>query len=417
MAVKESAGIVTTTFGVPRKNTHGASDRRLWDSIPPEVGRLLRPGLLKVTDEVLKEIASRIPEYAHPADETCLQAVREVVDEALRQFAEQIENPGTPWRPEVFRAIGRGEAEEGRCLDTLQTAMRLGARVAWRRLAERSERLGLTPRHVYDLGEAVFAYLDQIAEAAGEGFEEVRAHAAGEAERRRRKLADMLLRQPAAPAETIADLAKAADWRLPKTVAGVALEEPPKDRRSPSLPPDTLFLAEAPGPCLIVPDPDGPGRAQTLEAGLRGWNAAVGLTVPPAEAATSLRWAREALDLRRRGVLDDTGSPLRCSDHLAAMIVLRDERLVDALADIRLAPLAHLRPSQRDRMTETLLAWLRYGRGAGDVAARLHVHPQTVRYRLRRLEELYGGRLDDPEVRFELEIVLRAREAARRRTP
>jgi DNA-binding PucR family transcriptional regulator len=43
------------------------------------------------------------------------------------------------------------------------------------------------------------------------------------------------------------------------------------------------------------------------------------------------------------------------------------------------------------------------------MAADLHVHPQTVRYRLARLRELLGCALDDPETRFELEVVLRAR--------
>ena len=43
------------------------------------------------------------------------------------------------------------------------------------------------------------------------------------------------------------------------------------------------------------------------------------------------------------------------------------------------------------------------------MAADLHVHPQTVRYRLARLRELLGDALDDPEARFELEVVLRAR--------
>jgi DNA-binding PucR family transcriptional regulator len=37
------------------------------------------------------------------------------------------------------------------------------------------------------------------------------------------------------------------------------------------------------------------------------------------------------------------------------------------------------------------------------------VHPQTVRYRLGRLRELLGPALDDPDARFELELVLRAR--------
>ena len=44
--------------------------------------------------------------------------------------------------------------------------------------------------------------------------------------------------------------------------------------------------------------------------------------------------------------------------------------------------------------------------GAAD---ELGVHPQTVRYRLNRLRELFGAALEDPDARFELELVLRAR--------
>jgi DNA-binding PucR family transcriptional regulator len=41
------------------------------------------------------------------------------------------------------------------------------------------------------------------------------------------------------------------------------------------------------------------------------------------------------------------------------------------------------------------------------VAARLSIHPQTARYRLNRLRELFGARLDDPEERFWLQVALR----------
>ncbi|WP_431897455.1 PucR family transcriptional regulator [Nonomuraea sp. bgisy101] len=386
----------------------GSDGRRLWESVPSGIVHALRPGIGRLSDEVIEEIQTRIPEYARPSDEIYIKVVRMAVEEAIGRFLDRIEDPDTPWNPEPFRMIGRGEAAEGRNLEPLQTAMRLGARVGWRRLTELAEPLGLSPQSLYDLGEAIFVYLDQLADAAAQGFDEARAHAAGEMERRRHRLLDLLLSQPSAGAEAIADLAKAAGWRLPRTVAGVALDD---QNGTPSLPPDVLVGLERPQPCLLVPDPNGPGQPQMLEKSLRGWRAAVGPAVPLNRAAVSLQWAEEALDLARRGVLPGARGPLRCADHMATLIVFKDEDLVGALAQARLAPLAHLRKSQQDRLAETLLAWLRYGRGAGEVAARLHVHPQTVRYRLRQLEELYGEQLGDPDIRFELEIVLRARQA------
>jgi len=47
-----------------------------------------------------------------------------------------------------------------------------------------------------------------------------------------------------------------------------------------------------------------------------------------------------------------------------------------------------------------------------EVAETLHVHPQTVRYRLGQLREDLGDSLDDPDVRFELHLALRARAGA-----
>jgi len=37
------------------------------------------------------------------------------------------------------------------------------------------------------------------------------------------------------------------------------------------------------------------------------------------------------------------------------------------------------------------------------------VHPQTVRYRLRHLQEMFGEAMNEPTARFDLEIALRAR--------
>jgi DNA-binding PucR family transcriptional regulator len=86
------------------------------------------------------------------------------------------------------------------------------------------------------------------------------------------------------------------------------------------------------------------------------------------------------------------------------------DALAGALRSSRLAPLARLRPGQRDRIAETLLAWLQSGENAAEVAQRIHVHPQTVRYRLRQIHELFGDQLRDPDRRFELQLALRLRQ-------
>ncbi|MGI5207034.1 PucR family transcriptional regulator [Spirillospora sp. CA-108201] len=160
-----------------------------------------------------------------------------------------------------------------------------------------------------------------------------------------------------------------------------------------------------------MPDPEGPGRGRMLEAALRDWVAALGPTVRTEDAARSLRWAREALPLARRGILPSDGL-VRCAEHMPALVVFKDEELVRAVAELRLAPLKEVRPRHRERLMRTLLACLQNGFNATEVANRLHVRPQTVRYRLHQLEELFGERMYEPELRLELEMVRTVRLTA-----
>ena len=61
----------------------------------------------------------------------------------------------------------------------------------------------------------------------------------------------------------------------------------------------------------------------------------------------------------------------------------------------------------------TLRAYLDRPGQVQAIAAALEVHPQTVRYRLKQLRELFGDRLEDPDARFELSLALRAAEGLR----
>jgi DNA-binding PucR family transcriptional regulator len=98
-------------------------------------------------------------------------------------------------------------------------------------------------------------------------------------------------------------------------------------------------------------------------------------------------------------------------------LVDTDERLADlvlgadpeALADLRarvLAPLAGVKPAAAERLAETLRSWLLHQGRREEVAADLVVHPQTVRYRMTQLRELYGDRLSDPATVLELTVAL-----------
>jgi PucR C-terminal helix-turn-helix domain len=379
---------------------------------------MMLPEVARVAEEMIEAIRRGVPEYARPLDDAYNGTVRHAVTHALEQFVERIANPATSRdkTATIFREIGRIEAAEGRDLEPLQTALRLGARVAWRSLcAKARDESTLDPDVLARVGEALFLYLEELAGACAEGFTTARAEVAGELERRRRRLLNLVVADPPASPEAIADLARAARWALPRKVAAVALRHQGHDYFGPlpALPPDILMDTSRDDPCLLVPDPDGPGRVQMIERGLRGWTGAIGPAVPLPRASRSLRWARQALALAERGIpapdAATPGSVIRCADHLATMVIFADEELVRALSAARLGPLQELRPGQRDMLAGTLLSWLQNGGNAKAVARQLHIHPQTARYRLRQLQALFGEALGDPDSRFELEIALRAR--------
>ena len=362
-----------------------------------------------IAAELAAAIQAGIPEYARPADARYARMVRIAVDASLGHFLDLLqdrERGRAEWR-ELFRAIGAGEQREGRSLDALQAATRLGARLGWRWLVDFAQAEGLPLPVLGRLAELLFGYLDQVADASAAGYAQAQAAEAGELDRRRRRLLELLLAEPAVPAEALASAAEAARWPLPAKLAAVAV--PASLSHAPLLPPDVLVGLERPQPCLLVPEPERLAQRRALAAGLRGVPAAVGVPVPPSDAAGSLRWARQALDLAERGVLP--GELVWCTEHLATLALFRDERLLEVLVARRLAPLAGLRAGPRKLLAETLLAWLQLDKNATEVAVRLHVHPQTVRYRLRQLDGLFGPALRDPAERFELEVALLAERA------
>jgi DNA-binding PucR family transcriptional regulator len=93
---------------------------------------------------------------------------------------------------------------------------------------------------------------------------------------------------------------------------------------------------------------------------------------------------------------------------------MADPGLIDELTRQRLGWLASMSESKRMALAETLRVWLESWSTAAEVGGRLHVHPQTVRYRLNQLKESLGERLTDPEARFGLELALRARRLRER---
>ncbi len=384
-------------------------DSEPWRALPPEVADAIEPELSAVTGEILDTIAREVPEYARPLEGSFGHGLRTGVSEALRQFVHLIRDPesGREAGRDVYVDLGRGELRQGRTLDALQSAYRVGARVAWRRLAGAARRAELDAGVISALAESIFAYIEELSADSVEGYAQERSQQEGERQRRRRELVGVLLRDPPADAADVTAAADAAAWSVPRSAAALACPEAHLDRVVRRLPADTLGTLLRGVGCVILPDPAGPGRGAQIAQAAGGGPAVLGPAGPVAELSESWSLARSALRAREAGALSGDGLT-RVEERLADLLVYDGRRLAERIADRRLASFAGLTPKARVRMEETLFAYLRQQGNAAAMADELGVHPQTARYRLARLRELLDGALDDPEARFELELALRA---------
>ncbi|MGQ4384820.1 PucR family transcriptional regulator [Streptomyces sp. SAS_270] len=394
---------------------HGVPDGPEATPVPPALAELLRARLDAVSDEVEAEVRRQVPEYARPSDGVFGRNLRAGVVQALTLFVDHIADPREHGDAiaATYHELGRGEALEGRSLDALQSALRVGGMHAWRLMGRTAEELGLDSTAVTALGELAFRTVHEVAEAAAAGYAEAQLRSADELERRRRRLLDLLLDEGPVSPEAVHGLAHSARWPVPRQVAVVALAAPP-DRQEEDRPlaaAGALVDMKSRPPRMLVPDPEGSGRfgGRAFTLALRGRPAAIGPTVPLTDAGQSLRWAVRALGLMGRGILPRQ-NVVRCADHLSTLLLYGDEPLLAQLEARVLAPLDTASAGQRVRLAETLLAWLLSGSNVPDVAARLHIHPQTVRYRLRQLEKLFGDTLHDPGARLDLILALRVGE-------
>lgn len=378
-----------------------------WHELPPEIARVLRPMLADVADEIMDAVRT-VPAYARPLEGQFGAGIRAGVQEALRHFLAEIEAGGPVARPDVYTTLGRGEMRSGRSLESLLSAYRVGARVAWRRFAAVGAEAGLEPETLYLLAESLFAYIELLSSESAEGYALEQSAAASEAELQRRRLVRMLVREPPVDPAAIEAAASEAAWQLPRRIAVLAIAGEHRGPAALRLPTDAIAETIDELTCAIIPDPEGPGRQAALERAIleMGALAGLGTAVDWTEAAVSFARARAAVELADR---HGGGEMVVASDRAGELLLRGDRRLARELASDRLAPLARLPVGSRARLTETLDAWLAEQGRLTPVAKRLGVHPQTARYRLARLRELFDGALDDPEQRFWLEVALRVR--------
>jgi hypothetical protein len=388
-------------------------------TLPTTVADAMRADLPSVAERTVAAIVVEVPSYADAFAGDMGRTIGNAVQLALGGFLELATTGGgadasTPIEPALdgAYALGRGEARSGRSMDALLGAYRVGARVAWRHMAASAVAAGLTVEQLARFAELVFAYIDQLSASSVAGHADELA-TSGRVRRRYLERLGQRLLAGSAP-EDLAEAAGRADWEPPRTLTAVVLPQARARGALALLDPRTLQVSEdvpALDPAtditvLLVPDAEGRARVALLRA-LDGREAVVGPPRPWVEAHAS--YAR-TLRVLRLGLAPDGTAPLDTQRRLVELVLRADD---DALADLRaqvLAPLDDLAVGAREKLTDTLRAWLLHHGRRDRVAAELFVHPQTVRYRMGQLRELYGDRLEDPQTVLELTVALGIRD-------
>ena len=362
-----------------------------------QVADALRTHLAEVADRVVLAIIDEVPSYAGALTGRMGEVIRNAVQLALGGFLTLAtrQDDSVPRAPAIEGAyqLGRGEARSGRTVEALLAAYRVGARTSWRDMADAAVDAGIDAGQLARFAELVFAYIDELSAASVAGHTDELESSGRVRQRNLERLARALLN--AAPADAINAAAERADWDPPGALTAVVLPESQVSHALTALDPHTLQPTdEVPGlpeghAVLLVPSTGSATARRTLLRALRGTDAVVGPSTPWLEAAASHRRTLRCAALGLEGLVDS-------DDHLAALVLAADP---DARADLRarvLAPLADLRPSTAEKLTDTLRSWLLHHGRRDAVAEELFVHAQTVRYRVGQLREVYGDRLEDP---------------------
>ena len=374
-------------------------------------------------------IAAEVSDYARAMEGRFGRGVRLGVEVALRRFVDVLMGEPVEAGPrDTYVRLGAGEYQAGRSLDALLAAYRVGARVAWRRFVRAGTEAGFSPTR-------------STTSASRSSPTSTRSRPSPRRASPRRSP-----RPPARPSAAAARCCgcSSRSRRPPRRPSRAAAADAPAGPRA--APARRVVAGEGEEPeqadataarlaRRIGPEPSAPTSAAsrsspsptpTAPAGARGSRprsaGSSPRSAPPSPGRTrrDLAAPRPPLPARRAGPRSRLAAGPACaaagrrrgpSPGAAARGRAGARRRSRAVAGWRRSRSSRRAP--RERLVATLRAWLDRPGQVQAVAEALEVHPQTVRYRLKQLRELFGTRLEDPEARFELALALRAADGVR----
>jgi PucR C-terminal helix-turn-helix domain/GGDEF-like domain len=366
-----------------------------------------------LVDRVVRRILAEI-EFYRDRDVIGLEDLRGSVRSNLESMAAQLASDRPP-DLSAPRATGRRRAEQGTPLADILHAYRIGFTEFWEAIVDEGRSMRAPPDTLVDAAGGVWWLIGEYTQELTVAYREAAAELLLAGARERSALVEALFSGGIPDQDTLWEAAKLLRLPWEGVFVVVAVEAPGLAQEG--LPDAEAFLAGRGIGSAWRLHPDlqmgvvslrhadaVPVLLELLRRKVRARSGVSPIYASLANTPRAVHYARLVLASLPAGVpavaqFEDT--PLRV---LAAAAPEAAGALVRAV----LGPVLDLPDQDRSTLLGTLRAWFDAGGSAVETGKRIYVHPNTVRYRLRRLQEHTGRSLDDPRAVAELLAALDA---------
>jgi hypothetical protein len=348
-----------------------------------------------VSRRIVESFLLTIPGYARMPDSVMMGQILGIVRHNLELFVRCLREDREPNDAElaVLRESATQRGREGLPLQDMLHGYRLGARVAWRSLTEQAD--SAAEREVLlDIADRIMTYIDGISSAVSQAYLDEREHLVSEQERWARALMDGLL-DASTPLEDLRRLSDKTGLGLAeryRPLATCVVDGATREHSRHAITLRTkgvIALTEGDRVCGLAPVDVAESALARPDAAL-----AVGSPTPRDRLASGLDFARLQVTTARS--LGRTGT-IGPDDLLLELLLARSPELAESLRARVLGPLEEYAERRSPELLQTLAAYVEAGLDRRAAADGLSVHANTLDYRIRRIEELTGLRLADPE--------------------
>jgi hypothetical protein len=347
-----------------------------------------------MVDRIVAQIRREIPEFRRIPAQSLARAVRGT----LRRAVAALRELRPPTEPELrdSAAVGRERAEQGLAVNAVLHAYRISISAMWARFGELARERGADVSSVLAFSETLWLWADALMDEVSSAHREVELQLAREEQQRRDAFVVAALLGTADPAELQHD---GAMYGLDPDQCYMPVRARPKEPSSSEAWARRLAFALTSGGGLAAAlDHDIAGIVMRRPAPIPGLVVGIGpparLAALPAAFALASRSLQTALAFGEEGVFTLSELSIRPA-------VLFDEALGSAFVARCLDPLEAL-GRLGSELEATLQTWFEHDMQIDASALTLGVHPNTLRHRLRRFEEVTGVNLRRPTDIMEL---------------